>query len=150
MAVSTYLGIGVTVVFALTGGGARDAIRVQPPTDDDAIVVTGKIKQVTLGAGDGKVHGEILVDVDRKGEYRFLVRSNTRVSLPNKQPGRWGDLKVNQRVRITFSGIVAPSSPPQAAADGIVIEAQADAPSTGGTAQSARIAPIAPGGTPCD
>jgi hypothetical protein len=90
-----------------------------PAADENEVTIVGTVKEVSA---DGEIGG-VLVNVDGKGEVYFLQRKKTLVSLPEGKGGKWSDLKVGQRVRITYGGILAASNPPQAGADRIVIEA---------------------------
>jgi hypothetical protein len=87
------------------------------------IEVKGTVKGITADDKGGRILGEIVVEVDAKGEYVFLVRKDTQISLADKKAGKWSDLRVEQQVRMILNGIVAPSIPPRARADAIMIEA---------------------------
>jgi hypothetical protein len=108
---ATLLGV---IGFTICAGGNLAA--------GDAIVVQGTVKEVTAGEKGGPILGEVLVEVDSMGKYIFLLRKDTKVSLANKKLGKWSDLKTDQRVSVTYNGIVAPNRPPQAGADEIAIE----------------------------
>jgi hypothetical protein len=123
MRTSLLLSLGVAmnfVVLAVRDGGAAAE---EDRAARDSIVVKGTVTGITADKKGDKILGEILVEVDSKGDRIFLVSKNTQISLADKTSGKWSDLRVKQRVRITYNGIVAPSNPPQAGADAIMIEA---------------------------
>ena len=92
----------------------------------DGISIKGTIKKVTASETTGKLVGDILVDVDGKGKYSFFLRKETQIMRGNNKIAKWADLKVDQRVTVTYNGIVSPARPPHVVADRIVIDSQPD------------------------
>jgi hypothetical protein len=111
----------VLAVFLQARGGAGAG---QDLAADDSIVVKGTIKEVTSYEPMGNLVGEILVEVDSKGKYRFLLRKDTKILQENAKPALWPNLRIEQRVSVTYNGVVIRTRPPQAGADQIAIESQ--------------------------